>query len=252
MSAVPGTYKNRTPGGITITKASQNGRKREGYGTIMVVTSERGTYTSFWNDLSDTDVTMLAQDPRHHRIIRMGVDICGALNTAVRNLRGDWLWIMGDDHAFRPDLLPRLIAHDVPVVVPNVLRRNPPWAPVVNSHQNDDGWHVMAVLPEDDLVEVWSAGDAGMLIRREVFDAIEDPWFTPTPGSIGLDYDMNFCRKVRDAGFKIYCDSGAMLGHISNHTVWPEYRDGHWQVSMEFDQHRIPMRRIFSDEEEQR
>lgn len=231
-----------TPGGIQVRKSGT----LEGYGTILVLTSERGTYTSFWNDVNSAHLMMLADDHRNYLSIRMSVDICGSLNTAVRELRGDWLWIMGDDHAFTPELLPRLLAHDVDVVVPHVLRRNPPWHQVVNSHQDEDGWHVAADLPEEGLTEVWSAGDAGMLIRRHVFDAIPDPWFTPAPGSIGLDYDMNFCRKVRDAGFRIWCDPAALLGHIANYTVYPRYdEEAGWQVEHVFDQNtRIPIRRL--------
>ena len=235
MSAVPGTYKP---------KAWTPERLQQGYGTIGVLTQERGTYASFWNDIQRTHLTMLIDHPRNNMDIRQGVDVCGQLNLMIRHLQGDWLWIMGDDHAFEPDLLPRLLAHDVDVVVPHCLRRNPPWAPVVNSHE-EDGWQVSAELPEDDLTEIWSAGSAGMLIRKHVFDAIEDPWFTPAPDAIGLNEDINFCRKVREAGFKIWCDPGALLGHISHYTVWPQYRDGKWELETVFDQTaRIPVKRL--------
>jgi GT2 family glycosyltransferase len=117
--------------------------------------------------------------------------------------------------------------------------------PVVNSHEDDDGWQVAADLPEQGLTEIWSAGSAGMLIRRRVFDAIDDPWFTPAPDAVGLNEDINFCRKVRAAGFQIWCDPAALLGHIANYTVYPKYADGRWELEHVFDQHtRIPIRRL--------
>lgn len=224
-------------------------RLEEGYGTIGVLTAERGTYSAFWNDVQRAHMRMLIEHPRNHMDIRMGVDICGSLNNMIRGLHGDWLWIMGDDHAFDPELLPQLLAHDVDVVVPHCLRRNPPWAPVVNSHE-EDGWQVSAELPEEGLTEIWSAGSAGMLVKRHVFDAIGDPWFTPAADATGLNEDINFCRKVREAGFRIWCDPAALLGHISHYTVYPRFEDGRWQLEHVFDQHtRIPIRRVTAEEE---
>jgi hypothetical protein len=239
MSGVPGTYRN----------GWAPEKREEGYGTIGVLTAERGTYAAFWNDVQRAHMRMLVEHPRNTMDIRMGVDICGALNSMIRNLRGDWLWIMGDDHAFDPELLPRLLAHEVDVVVPHCLRRNPPWQPVVNSHEDEDGWQVAAELPEEGLTPIWSAGSAGMLIRRRVFEAIGDPWFTPAPDAVGLNEDINFCRKVREAGFTLWCDPAALLGHISNYTVWPRFDDGRWHLEHVFDQQtRVPIRRLAAEE----
>lgn len=241
-TGIPGTKKN----------AVWTPARLEGYGTIGVLTAERGTYSAFWNAVQRAHLYMLAtDDPRTQMDIRMGVDVCGQLNNMIRGLNGDWLWIMGDDHMFEPDLLPRLLAHNVDVVVPHCLRRNPPWTPVVNSHEDDDGWQVSADLPAEGLTEIWSAGSAGMLVRRRVFDAVEDPWFTPAQDAIGLNEDIHFCRKVRDAGFKIWCDPAALLGHISHYTVYPRYDAelGGWHVDHVFDQHtRLPIRRLANDE----
>lgn len=238
MSSVPGTYKNDR-------KVWTPDRLEHGYGTIGVLTQERGTYALFQNAMERQYLTMLIDHPRNNKDTRMGVDVCGQLNEMVRAMEGDWLWIMGDDHYWEPDLLPRLLAHDVDVVVPHCLRRNPPWNPVVNSHQDEDGWHVSAELPEEGLTPVWSAGSAGMLVKRRVFDAIDDPWFTPAPDATGLNEDLNFCRKVREAGFQIWCDPAALLGHISHYVVYPEYRDGQWELATVYDQKtRIPIRRL--------
>jgi GT2 family glycosyltransferase len=183
------------------------------------------------------------------------VSIPENMNTIIRGMPDEskWLHIQSDDHIWQADLLQVLLDSGCDVVVPLIIRRGPPFIPVINKERTEAGsYHAFAYseIPTSGLLEVDTAGSGGMLIRRHVLDAIEDPWFAPSPGSIGLDYDMNFCRKVREAGFAIYCDPGALLGHISNHTVWPEFRDGHWQVSMEFDQRRWPMYRVFSDEEE--
>jgi hypothetical protein len=227
-SGIPGTYKN-----VEVDRFA---------GTIGVLTAERGTYAAFWNDLHSTHINMGWHDERPTFLnIQMGVDICGNLNKIIRNLRGGWLWIMGDDHLFQPDLLPTLLAHDADVVVPHCLRRNPPWQPVVNSHEDDDGWQVSAELPQEGLTEIWSAGSAGMLIRRHVLEAIGDPWFTPAADAVGLNEDINFCRKVRAAGFQIWCDPAAPLGHISTYTVYPRWDEelARWEVDSVYDQQTV-------------
>ena len=242
MSGVPGTYKNygkTTTSGILL--PATDPLKTEA-GTVGVIAGERGSYTAFMVHLMAT----LSNAPQGSGcIVAMGVDPAGNSNQLCRRTTGDWLWIMGDDHSFGPDLLPRLLSHNVDVVVPHCLKRNPPWAPVVYSHQDEDGWYVSADLPAEGLTQIHAAGSAGMLIRRYVLDAIDDPWFTPTKGSVGLNEDLGFCEKVREAGFKIYCDPGAVLGHISHYTVWPHYRDGQWQIVHEFDQEtHIPITRL--------
>lgn len=252
MSGIPPTFKNKIPmketNGVWLPNSEpEDPFAGKTYGTIGVLTAERGTYAQFWNDIQRAHLRMLIEHPRWTMDIRQGVDICGQLNLMIRDLQGDWLWIMGDDHAIDAELLPRLLSHNVDVVVPHCVRRNPPWQPVVNESEDEDGWQVAAVLPEEGLTEVWSAGSAGMLIKRHVLEAIEDPWFTPAPNAIGLNEDINFCRKVREAGFKIYCDPAALLGHISHYTVYPRWDEGtgRWEIEHVYDVHtRTPFRRI--------
>ena len=227
---------NVTPGGITYRNGSQAA------GTVGVISAERGSYTAFWNMLM---TALAAAPPGTGCVTAMGVDVAGNTNQLCRRTKGEWLWVMGDDHSFGPELLPRLLAHNVDVVIPHCLKRNPPWAPVVFTRQDEDGFFRTDELPEDDLVQIWAGGSAGMLIRRHVLDAIGDPWFTPSPNAVGLNEDLNFCRKAREAGFSIWCDTGALLGHISHYTVWPEWRDGSWHLATEYDQDtRIPIQRL--------
>ena len=224
---------------------SKDGPRRRGAVTIGVITGELARFQLFQTCLFGA----MAAAPRGSRLVTaMGVDLAGNCNTLVRETLQhdtDWLWIMGDDHAFAPELLPTLVAHDVDVVVPHCLKRNPPWMPVVFAEQDAEGTYVTAELPEQGLVPVHAAGSAGMLIRRKVLEAIADPWFEPDPLGTGLNEDLYFCQKVRDAGFQIHCDAGALLGHISIHTVWPRWDEGRWHIGTVHDSHtEIPIRRI--------
>ena len=210
---VPATYTTPEPPGF-------------GDGTIGVLAGELSRYSDFWLALATCQKTEGTA-----MVCAQGVDIVGNMNTLVRNMRGDWLWILGDDHVFSQDLLIHLLSRNVDVVVPLCLKRTPPYDPVVYSHQNEEGLYVAHnELPQNGIHPIHAAGSAGMLVRRRVLDAIAKPIFQ-TDGS-GLNEDLVFCRKIRDAGYRIWVDCDVAIGHISNVEVWPEWRNGQWQIAL--------------------
>lgn len=216
-------------------------------GTIGVIGSDLARYSEFTLSLAGVVATA---PPGSSMKYARGVDVSGNCNQIIREMKGEWVWIMGDDHVFDQLALLKLLRHDVDVVVPYVLKRTPPWPPVVYSHQDEDGLYVTATLPEDELTRVHAAGSAGMLIRRRVLDAMEDPWFRPAPDAHGLNEDLYFCRKVREAGFEIYCDPSVAMGHIGVYTVWPGQSEQGWHPDLVFDaNHVVPMQWLAQDEQ---
>lgn len=192
-----------------------------GAGTIGVVTGELSRYADFTAAL-----TILGKPDGTRLIMTKSLNVVTNCNQICRKYQGDWVWIIGDDHVFDPDILLRLLSHDVDVVVPLCLKRVPPFDPVVYEGQTADGhYYCSPDLPENELTEIFAAGSAGMLIRAHVLDHVADPWFE------GPAEDLNFCAKVRDAGFRIWCDTGTLLGHMHPYTIWPAYRDGSWHAN---------------------
>jgi len=202
-------------------------------GTIGLCTQQLARYTDFW--LADK---ALIRPATTKFLNRQGMDVTGNYNGLVEGMEGDWLWILGDDHTFAPDILVNLLAHDVDVVVPLVLKKDAPFDPVV--YESEEGvdeatglpFHRVARLPQTGLHEIYAAGSAGMLIRKHVFDALERPVFTTSHGV--QNEDLLFCRKVREAGFKIYCDVDQKMGHIGIHTVYPLWTGERWGSIVDF------------------
>lgn len=207
-------------------------------GTIGVISGELTRFSDF-----SIALLHVIKPPDTKLAWVKGVNISFNCNRLVENMLGDWLWLIGDDHVFDPDIIMRLLAHNVDVVVPLCLKRSAPFDPVVYSHQNDDGNYEYADLPASGLHEVYAAGQAGMLIRRHVFDLIDDPVFE-TFGT--QNEDMVFCRKLREAGVKIWCDVDTPLGHIGLMHVWPEHDEEYgWGISLNIgDGQHVPLRRI--------
>lgn len=149
-------------------------------GLVGVISNDFARSSLFWNCMMNLRMT---EEARLEQLI--GGDWCGARNTlAQMTLDGgyDWLWFMDDDHAFSPDLLNRLLRHDLPLVVPVCLTRVPPFKPVtfVERLPDQEFQYLPAHLPnyeDDGVIELAAGGCAGMLIRREVLEAIEPPWF---------------------------------------------------------------------------
>lgn len=195
-------------------------------GTIGVISADLARYSDFSIALLHT------LKPDGTKLLWLkGVDVVSHMNTLVACLQGDWLWILGDDHVFDPDTLLRLLAHDVDVVVPLCLKRTPPYDPVVYKEQNELGHYVGAHdLPEHGLHKVFAAGTAGMLVKRRVFEAIDWPPFATEGG--GLNEDLTFCKKVREAGFDIHVDVEVPIGHISQISIWPTFEDEEWKIGL--------------------
>ena len=197
-------------------------------GIVGVIGNDSARYSLFWACMDK-----LQMPPGWHKEHLIGGDWCGARNSLVEfTLKSDaeWLWFMDDDHAFSPDLLTKLLRWNLPLVVPVCLTRTTPFAPVTFTERVGDDRYLPLYLPEQEhqgLVELVAGGCAGMLIHRSVLEAVEPPWFEYGFAS----EDLIFCNKAKEAGFSIWCDLSARLGHITVSVVWPTTdENGEWVV----------------------
>jgi hypothetical protein len=186
-------------------------------GTVGLAVQDTGRFTAFTEAMR-----ALQTPPDTHVLWRYGSHIVNGMNWLADNMVGDWLWLMGDDHSFDPHLLLRLLDHNVDVVVPVCLMRQQPFLPVVRVNDNNDVLDLAKLKPSDGLVEIHSAGSAGMLIRKPVLDKLKAVF----PGRVfeenpDVSEDFLLCRRIRELGFSIHCDLGSRLGHLAVVGVWP-------------------------------
>lgn len=171
-----------------------------------------------------------------------GLNVAANFNMGVREgleAGAQWVWIMGDDHEFEQDVLLRLLERNVDILVPVVIRRQPPFIPVLFKKPQDDTpfgqfppYH-WSELPQHGLHEVHACGNAGMLIRRHVLEAMTDPWFET--GCMGKEYaneDVYFCTKAHQAGFRIFADMDVQMDHWTPVSVRPVRHHGQWAVAI--------------------
>lgn len=199
-------------------------------GLVGVVAQETARYSMFGASMTGLEL------PEGSAVKwRFGHHIADSTNALIQEMYDrdmDWLWIMGDDHSFSPQLLDKLLAREVEIVVPLCLMRNPPYRPVafVSTGNPDESRRLdLNDYPEGGLVKVKTCGSAGMLIRREVFDFVDRPWFEAgRAGTAVVGEDLNFCDKARAAGFDIHLDLDLPLGHCTTSVVWPVHEPDGW------------------------
>ena len=202
-------------------------------GTVIVPTSELQRYTPFMLSMLRLQVPVGT-----HLTMASSVGVAQNMNQCIAEAAGAWVWLINDDHEFHPHTLLRLLERGVDIVAPLTLRRVPPLQPVMFREYDPAArtWPQLrwADLPSDPdaLCEVGAVGGPGLLIRMPVLEALPKPIF-----EIGqvqpdrLSEDLWFCKKARDAGYKVYVDCSVVLGHTTIVTHTPTFRDGRWMVA---------------------
>lgn len=219
----------------TMNRKTRRARQKAGQlvGTIGVTSSSEARYTDFALSLLKT-ATLGAQV-----VWIRGADLAANRNAIARSMDGNWVWFLDDDHSFPAGLLPRLLSHKVDIVAPVVLMKKPPFYPAASKGAVAGGYEgfKLSDLPTDgSLVEAFTVGTAGLLVRRRVFETLTDPWFeTGRVSSEHLNEDTYFCQKAREAGFTVWLDTGAALGHLRPVSLTPAVEDGRWQVAFDFE-----------------
>ena len=206
-------------------------------GSIVIAAGDLSRYSAFTRSL-----TSLIVPPGTKTVWGVGSDICKNFNAALEQRVGAWVWIMGDDHVFAPDLLIRLLDHQVDVVSPLVTARKWPFSMFVfrQDPEKDEMTIVdRAALPSRGLQPTDGCSGAGMLIRSYVLDKLTPPYYEPGRIRGGeLNEDTWLMYKMRQAGFQIWVDFDLRMGPHTPAVVWPSRNaEGQWEVEVDLNCH---------------
>ena len=148
----------------------------------------------------------------------------------VRNLIADWvvrgfdyLFAVDHDVTFAPDTLKKMLSHNVDVVS-GIYRQRVPEQKIEIYDLNQYRMS-MEQLYGKPLVQIGGCGFGCVLVKKEVMVKVGYPQFEYHPA---LDHnntkseDNDFCRKVTNAGFSIWCDPTILCGHIGSTTMHVE------------------------------
>jgi hypothetical protein len=191
-------------------------------GSIGVTADSTGRYTEFTRSLAN--LSRPVNTPIHFAI---GSDRSRGRNQLVETaleIGSEWILFLDDDHSFPYTLLQQLLSHEQPVVASLYLQRGDPFLPIAYTHREGDSyWPLdLSLCHGHGLVPVVGAGAGGMLVRSEVFYDMEPPWFRYTTEQ---SEDLHFCDRCIEAGFPIFVDLDARLGHIAAVNVYPDFQE---------------------------
>lgn len=141
-------------------------------------------------------------------------------NLVIQSLREycTHLLMMDTDQTYPVDVIPKLLSHEKDVVAVNVHRRYPPFDSILYRGELGNYHHV----PDDEcfsgkLLEIDATGCGCILYNTNVFLDIPHPWFEVYRMSDGrvVGEDIDFCSKIKGAGYDIFADTSIKVGHIS-------------------------------------
>lgn len=209
-------------------------------GTVAILAHDTGRFSAFWEHALELVAHELPEGAGLMRLT--GVDIAYLRNQVVNGDYGDpgdWVWFLDDDHTW-PDMtiLKHLLARDVDIVQPAVLRRQVPFLPVVGRVDASGRLESQTLeeLGSGGIVEVDSLGMGCALIRKRVWETLDKPLFRV--GEIYPDRqteDVGFCRRARAAGFQCWVDLDHPVEHLLVASVRPKWTAQGWATALTVD-----------------
>ena len=143
---------------------------------------------------------------------------------AMKN-KSDWIFYCDDDMILEKDALDRLLVHGKEIVGVNAYSRALPLSTTLmmmgeNGKYKDPSKHTeWAMRVPEELFEVLAIGTGVALIKMEVFEKIDKPWFKfdmHKDGYMLQGEDAWFCSQARKKGYKIWADGSLKIGHIGS------------------------------------
>ena len=123
------------------------------------------------------------------------------------------LLFLDSDMIFPPDVIPRLLAHELNIVGALTFKRYPPFNPIM---MEGEELKLKYIWPyEEGLVRVDATGTGCLLINMDVFKKIKKPYFKQrSVNGMPIGEDVGFCYKAGNAGFDIFVDTTIKTIHI--------------------------------------
>lgn len=148
------------------------------------------------------------------------------VDTALMDEKVTHILFVDTDTMPPPNLLSRFLQWDKPVMSGLYIQRMVPFRCTQFVKFDDKKFKRLRIadFPEGELVRVDSTGAGALLIKREVFERLEEPFFKFILTNKGRDYlgeDIYFCRKLAEEGIPIHVDTSIVCQHMDGGLAFP-------------------------------
>ena len=137
----------------------------------------------------------------------------------------DWLLWVDSDMAWQPEDIFQLIERDLDVVTGLAPMGDQKKLCVMLRQDDRDYWIVNQDLEGvEEPFEIEACGMGFLLMRAGVLESLEFPWFRSEVDETGLlmGEDLSFCRRVKEAGYRIFADPRVLIGHEKQVRMYPD------------------------------
>ena len=170
-------------------------------GTIAI---PRGHFTAPW-PFVECLTRYLETKPDVRVMYKEGALIEDNRNSLIQMFWGDWIFFIDDDMTFWPEDIEKIISHDLDVVCGLYFRGQSPHEPLIY-RDNQYANYLSGAL-----IEIDACAMGFTKIKRSVIESIGDNPFTRI-GRMGED--LSFCKRAKDKGFKVFCDTSVQPKHL--------------------------------------
>jgi hypothetical protein len=127
----------------------------------------------------------------------------------AKNIKCDYVLWLDSDMMFPSTTALRLLAHNKDIVACNYMKRSKPLKTVAYTDlRNWDSW--LPLEPKDNLIKVEGVGMGCMLMKTEIFNSLQKPYFEFTYKGDTQDWygeDFMLLTKLRLNEFNVYIDT---------------------------------------------
>lgn len=148
------------------------------------------------------------------------------LATMAIQMDADFVFWLDSDMVFKPDTLVRMMdimqKNDLDFLTGLYFRRVPPYSPVLFEELSIEGveckFKEYKKIP-DGLFEVAACGFGCVLMKTDVFFDVQSKFGNMFAPIANNGEDIAFCWRARECGYKLYCDSSLICGHVGYSVV---------------------------------
>lgn len=178
---------------------------------------------SAWSVMSIANMmTELLMKEGYKLMLNMRIDnpVCKNRNFLVKkalDVGADYVWFVDSDMVIIPKTFDKLLNEDKDIISALAFRKYYRSLPTIYKN-TPNGYKIIPIKVFGPIIEVDAVGMGCTLIKTEVFEKMEKPWFKfEVIDKDKMHYvgeDITFCKYAQKAGFKIYCHTGIVAEHV--------------------------------------